>query len=180
MIKVHSRDAYLLEVLKVVGLNCDAVELGVLYGDFSEMIYGILKPYNLTLIDPFELSEQKYKEGLPTAYSTDLECKKVLERFSFDKYVYVDKRYSHDAVNDYKKKSLDFIYIDACHLYECVKRDLNDWLPKLKIGGIIGLHDYARISDFGVVDAVDEFCKEHNFEIIIYNNNGHDVALKQK
>lgn len=180
MITVSSREEYLREVLKVIGANCDVVELGVLRGDFSDMIYGILKPYNLTLIDPFELSEQKYKDGLSTAYSTQNEYEYVLQKFAFDKYVFVDKNYSYNAVKNYKDKSFDFIYLDGCHLYECVKQDLEDWLPKLKIGGIMAGHDYTHVYDFGVIKAVDEFCKEHNFEMILLNNNGYDWALKQK
>tara|TARA_R110002167_G_scaffold338024_1_gene545583 strand:+ start:1723 stop:2364 length:642 start_codon:yes stop_codon:yes gene_type:complete len=38
--------------------------------------------------------------------------------------------------------SLDFVYIDASHDYDNVKRDLEIWLPKIKLGGIIAGHDY--------------------------------------
>jgi len=41
-------------------------------------------------------------------------------------------------------------------------------------------HDYTDAYGFGVVKAVDEFCKEHDFEMIILNNNGFDWALKHK
>lgn len=172
---VNSREEFLREVLSIVGENCSAVEIGVLKGEFSEMIFEILKPNKLFLIDPFEISEQKYKDGLATAYSTEIDYQIVMNKFEF-----VDRRYSYNAVHSYEGRSLDFIYIDACHLYECVKQDLNDWRYKLKKGGVIGLHDYANINDFGVVKAVDDFCIEHKFEKIIYNNKGHDVALKKK
>jgi hypothetical protein len=35
----------------------------------------------------------------------------------------------------------DLVFIDADHSYEAVKRDWRDWTPKLKIGGLIALHD---------------------------------------
>jgi hypothetical protein len=41
-------------------------------------------------------------------------------------------------------------------------------------------HDYFTYDNFGVIQAVDEFVKEHNFEMIIFNNAGFDWALKQK
>jgi hypothetical protein len=37
--------------------------------------------------------------------------------------------------------SLDFVFIDADHHYEPVKRDIIAWAPKLKPGGMISGHD---------------------------------------
>ncbi len=183
MIVVESRESYLQEVSKMIGEKSVVVELGVLNGDFSQMLLDIVNPLLLFLVDPFEVNKQKYDDGLPTAYSTKNDHTNVLARFNSQinsNQVVVDKNYSHDVVGKYGDRVFDFIYIDACHLYECVKKDLNDWLPKLKKDGIIGLHDYYVMYGFGVVQAVEEFCIEHNFEIVLINNNGHDVALKQK
>lgn len=36
---------------------------------------------------------------------------------------------------------IDFLFIDADHSYEAVKADWNEWFPKVKKGGYIGLHD---------------------------------------
>jgi len=37
--------------------------------------------------------------------------------------------------------SLDFVFIDAGHTFECVKNDIMAWTPKLKGRGIISGHD---------------------------------------
>lgn len=37
--------------------------------------------------------------------------------------------------------AIDFIFIDADHSYDAIKRDWEDWFPKLRPGGIIALHD---------------------------------------
>jgi hypothetical protein len=56
----------------------------------------------------------------------------------------------------YNNKSLDFVFIDANHVYESTKEDILSWLPKIKDGGIIGGHDYHFKDLPGVTQAVDE------------------------
>lgn len=58
----------------------------------------------------------------------------------------------------YEDNSLDFVFIDACHTYECVKEDIEHWLPKIKVGGVLAGHDFhyktvsqAVIEKFGTV-----------------------------
>lgn len=46
------------------------------------------------------------------------------------------------AANDFSDGSLDFVYIDANHSYQFVKRDIDAWCPKVRKGGIIGGHDF--------------------------------------
>jgi glycosyltransferase involved in cell wall biosynthesis len=76
----------------------------------------------------------------------------------------VIRNFSHKASESFEDEYFDFIYLDADHTYEAVKLDLNSWWPKLKVGGIMGLHDYVDIKhgdvEFGVVKAVDEFIKK--------------------
>lgn len=40
--------------------------------------------------------------------------------------------------------SCDFVYIDACHLYEAVLADLYAYIPKVRAGGLIGGHDFGH------------------------------------
>lgn len=49
----------------------------------------------------------------------------------------------------------DFIFIDAAHSYDAVKSDIAAWLPKLRVGGWFGGHDYHEAFP-GVIRAVDE------------------------
>jgi GT2 family glycosyltransferase len=65
------------------------------------------------------------------------------------------KELSWDGAKHYEDNSLDFVFIDAAHDYESVKKDINAWFPKIKKGGIISGHDYAWSDD--VKKAVDEF-----------------------
>jgi predicted O-methyltransferase YrrM len=36
---------------------------------------------------------------------------------------------------------IDFLFIDADHTYEAVRRDWEDWMPKVVDGGVVALHD---------------------------------------
>lgn len=59
----------------------------------------------------------------------------------------------------YDNKSLDFVFLDGDHSYESVHEDIQAWLPKVKLGGFIGGHDYGPPGLFpGVAQAVHELC----------------------
>ena len=45
------------------------------------------------------------------------------------------------AADKVKNGRLDFVFIDADHEYESVKKDIQAWTPKLKPGGMISGHD---------------------------------------
>lgn len=61
--------------------------------------------------------------------------------------------FSFNLVDKFENKYFDFIYIDASHEYEDVKKDIELYLPKCKY--IIGGHDYQKEWP-GVVTAVNE------------------------
>ena len=79
-------------------------------------------------------------------------------------------------------EALDWVYIDAEHDYRNVKRDINAWFPKVRKGGIVSGHDYLKYHvrgyEFGVIEAVDEFCKEHGYKIKLTTDwcNGFNFA----
>lgn len=122
------------------------VELGVQWGAFS---LEILKNWKgeLKCIDPWT------GEGYDEIYEL------AKKRLGEERLV---KKLSIDAVKDFEDESLDFIYIDACHVYPEVKRDIEMWYPKVRKGGIVSGHDYVKAFDFGVIEAVDEFVKKEN------------------
>lgn len=97
---------------------------------------------------------------------------------------------SQNASSFFTDESFDFVYIDANHSYESVKKDIELWYPKVRKGGILSGHDYLMIDwyvdnffapngkdryiygsngtyngEFGVNPAVDEFCKQNNYTL---------------
>lgn len=70
----------------------------------------------------------------------------------------VNRNTSIIASSFFLNNELDFCFIDASHSYEDVKADRIVWLPKIKPGGYLFLHDYGLFE--GVTKAVDEMFAE--------------------
>lgn len=65
---------------------------------------------------------------------------------------------SIEASKLYADDSLDFVFIDASHIYEDVKDDIIHWLPKVKKGGIIAGHDIdAKSVKSAVVEMIPNY-----------------------
>ena len=69
------------------------------------------------------------------------------------KQIRVIRLLSVEAASLFPDEYFDMVYIDAFHSYEAVTQDIRAWLPKVKIGGILGGHDYNQR---GVRRAVNE------------------------
>jgi len=56
-----------------------------------------------------------------------------------------------EAATQFQNESIDLLHIDGMHTYEAVKRDFEQWWPKMRPGGIVLLDDSAHTeNDFGV------------------------------
>jgi len=79
------------------------------------------------------------------------------------------KMTSEEASKTFENNSLDAVFIDACHEYECVKHDIDCWFPKVKQNGYLCGHDYTDIF-VGVKKAVNEFIGRINIDVILKND----------
>jgi hypothetical protein len=133
--------------------NLVGIEVGVQFGVNAKRILDELDIKKLYLIDIFETPE------------IEEFCKFVLQDYK-DKIVFI-KDWSANAINKIYNK-VDFCYIDASHSYEDVKKDIDLYYPKVKLGGIFGGHDYCK-REVGVRTAVDKFGEELKYSIIKKN-----------
>ena len=62
---------------------------------------------------------------------------------------------SYEASQQFEDNSFDVVYIDMTHTYEAVIKDIQYWLPKVKMGGYLAGHDYAEYAP-GVIRAVNQ------------------------
>jgi hypothetical protein len=89
-----------------------------------------------------------------------------------DKIVFL-KETSDDAFNKINDDELDFLFIDGCHTYECVYKDLVNYYPKVKSGGIISGDDFSnKFQGFGIIDAVNDVLPRIGYtEINLYKHS---------
>ena len=68
-----------------------------------------------------------------------------------------------EALNLFEDGSIDLLHIDGSHEYEEVKSDFEKWLPKVKKGGRILIHDIlVEREDFGVKRLWNEIQKSYH------------------
>ena len=68
-----------------------------------------------------------------------------MEHFGGELDIRVKRRKSVDAAADYDYGSLDFVFLDASHDAENVCADVQAWLPKIKLGGVMAGDDCAFV-----------------------------------
>lgn len=62
-----------------------------------------------------------------------------------------------DAVARFEPNSIDLLHLDGLHTESAVRHDVATWVPKIRPGGILLMHDIAvRARDFGVWKVWDE------------------------
>lgn len=115
------------------------VEIGSYAGESTVVFAKHFK--KVIAIDPFI---EGYDEKDPTCYCAPLSTvvyEAFKERTKFFNNIVHIKKTSDDAVEDIDK--VDFVYIDGNHEYEQVKKDILNYLPKIKKGAFIGGHDFV-------------------------------------
>ncbi len=71
-----------------------------------------------------------------------------MSELKLDSVLKVYQMTSDEALNEFKDEYFDLIFIDGDHRYKQVLKDIDNYLPKVKKGGIISGHDIdARYKD---------------------------------
>ncbi len=150
------------------------LEIGVLAGDYTDLVIKHLQPSKLDLMDPYD---QPDWNQMPNP------------RFNKESnYDYVKNKYSNLAGTNVIKKAFrssdpdmreidnqyDYIYIDADHSEEFMSEVLEFSKSHINVNGIIGINDYMIFDHFndeyyGIVQATNKFLLENsNFKIHAY------------
>lgn len=142
--------------------NIEGVEVGVWRGIMSRELFALRPNLKLHLVDPWKTGEPGtdwWESGsvMPARPQElyDAAYKRALQttEFASDRRV-VHHMNSVEAAEEFKAKSLDFVFIDGDHSFSGVVADIVAWLPKIKTGGWIGGHDWDKPQRGKVTEAV--------------------------
>lgn len=159
------------EVLYNCALNCEgnAIEIGSFRGASTILLAQGLKDGSggrLISIDPYD---NRYIEtGFPgSGLSIRLFNRynhwvrdRNLKKYGVDN-VKLFTACSYDIANWFNNSTVGLLFIDGDHTYPAVKTDLQLYIPKLKSGGILIMHD--RYLD-GVTRAIREEINDEQFK----------------
>lgn len=144
----------LLQVLTSnIKLGASMIEIGSFMGESTFLFASTCYFDKIYSIDSYDGDDMGIK-GLDLKGWDFIQDQYKLNTRYFD-FIEQINNFSFDVSDRFKDKSIDFIYIDADHTYESVKKDLELYIPKIKDGGIIGGHDYSDAWP-GVKEAVTE------------------------
>ncbi len=120
-----------------------AVEIGTDKGSNARSILETLNIGRIYLIDPWE-EHGEYHRTQEDLSNAEKEARKRLNKYS-SKTVFI-KKYSDEAIKNVPDK-IDFIYIDGDHSYKQTKKDMENYWPKIRKGGIFAGHDITGQHD---------------------------------
>lgn len=137
------------------------VEIGVFRAQLSKFILEKLPFVQLLGVDPYIGTDGTFPGDYSVTLAPDQALAAATAVFqSFGGRAELLPATSGQAASQMPDGSVDAIFVDGCHLYECVNEDLAAWLPKLRLGApggaLVAGHDFSPQWP-GVVRAVHEY-----------------------
>ena len=169
------------------------LEIGIHKGDFSEELIRKFNPKKLLLVDPWiaynDLIYQKSWYGNTLHSNQNIQDQYFLDvNKRFEKDILENKIELHRKTSDEfflgNKSIFDLIYIDGNHLFEFVKKDIENSLKFINNDGLIVLDDYGLKGWWldGITKAVKYYEKKKIIKIVSRHNifNYHHQCIIKK
>jgi hypothetical protein len=168
-------------------------EVGVAYGDFSQVLIEHLQPKQFVAFDLFRFHEiemtwgRSTKEWLRGMKHLDF----YRDRFaSYGGSMVFEEGDSHEKLATYPRDYFDLVYLDAGHAYEDVKQDAENAKRALKRDGLLIFNDYIMYDHthdapwpsaaYGVVQVANEILINEDWRVFGLALNNHmfcDIAI---
>lgn len=168
-------------IRSIVKPNGTYAEIGVFKGEFSDFLYKTLTPEKLILIDYFTGTMGSGDQDGNNFQFVNLDSiyEQLLVTYKDSPNVSLLKGDSVHMLSTLPDNILDMVYLDGDHSYEGVKKDIEIAFRKVKPNGWLMGHDYemnmvkaSRSYQFGVKQAIDEFCSQHGYTVYAKGMDG--------
>lgn len=186
----------------------NAIEIGVFTGDFARHNLHFWSG-NYYLCDAWSHRPEDAAKNLWDKNSTSPDEWNHIKNIAINNTSFAGDRvkviqsYSVPGAQNFENDFFDWIYLDAMHDYENVKKDIDAWWPKLRQGGLFSGDDYGlcslcnldinmtpqrwanrfgnvakhRDNRWGTLNALCEFCHTNNLELhITWLNDTHNPS----
>jgi len=130
------------EFFKEQGYKVGA-EIGVWQGEFTEIL--LQSGSKVYAIDPWVTYDDCDYYGQKSGGSLEFAYEAARERLDPYSDCTIIRKFSMDALEDFKDGSLDWVYLDGNHSFAYVANDIYHWTKKVREGGVISGHDYIHI-----------------------------------
>ncbi|MGC4035621.1 MAG: class I SAM-dependent methyltransferase [Chitinophagaceae bacterium] len=187
--RVYSRREDVLATIPKGGV---IAEVGVGYGYFTSLLLEHLQPQKFIAIDSFAFTvgNEPWKQTIlkDNGLSHIDYYQQKFAKETGEGKLEIHKGLSWDCLAKLPDQSLDYLYLDAGHSYEEVKKDIAALKSKMKDQSIIQFNDYTLLDAFalipyGVPKAVHELLLEENYEVIglcLHRQFFNDLIVRKK
>lgn len=184
------------DILKYMPQNAIVAEVGVAYGEFTKKILSVMKPQKFYAIDYYSqdnphrayMGRNDFQTSNLTHYEWyEKQFKKEIENGQLE----MKQGFSWDVLETFPDNFFDYVYLDACHEYDAVKKDVEVLERKVKPNGIIAFNDYnsycmtieptRKNAYFGVPAVVNEFIGRTNSQVLFLSlarHSSYDIVIR--
>jgi hypothetical protein len=172
---------------RVIPPNTIGAEIGVLRGEFSQVIMEVVQPKKLYLIDPWWLLGEKEWSWLTTqnnsVFDAVIGIMRQFETELTEGRVVLQIADALELLPTFPDHHFDWVYLDTTHAYDQTVAELTLLKQKVKSDGIIAGDDWFEDSTelhHGVCRAVREFVDRESYEILYASDSDHQWAIRRR
>jgi hypothetical protein len=128
-------------LLTKMGISGEFVEVGCLYGTYSQIILNSW-PGHLSCVDPWLNQDRSVYHDGANLMDMNALWQGVNATIGQNPRCTLIRAYSLNAAGMFNDEELGAVYLDGNHALDAIRADIAAWWPKVKIGGIVSGHDY--------------------------------------